>query len=73
LIGLERFAVALVGWLVTDQTLIYATGGLAYGQVSVSGNLNVSASAVAFGDTFGPGISALDASKTNAGFTAGAA
>jgi hypothetical protein len=56
---------------VTDQTLLYATGGLAYGQVSVSGNLNVSASAPAFGDTFGPGTSTFSASKTNVGFAVG--
>ena len=31
-----------LGWLVTDQVLLYATGGLAYGHVGVSGNVNVS-------------------------------
>jgi outer membrane immunogenic protein len=31
-----------VGWLVTDQTFLYATGGLAYGHFGVSGVANVS-------------------------------
>src|SRR5262249_39362747 len=32
-----------LGWLVNDQLLVYATGGLAYGEVAVSGNANISA------------------------------
>ena len=34
---------ARLGYLITDQVLIYGTGGLAYGRVSVSGSTNVSA------------------------------
>jgi outer membrane immunogenic protein len=58
-----------LGWLVTDQTLLYVTGGLAYGQVSVSGNLNVSAST--FGTTWTPVTSVFAASQTNIGFALG--
>jgi opacity protein-like surface antigen len=32
-----------LGLLVSDQLLIYGTGGLAYGRVAVSGGTNVSA------------------------------
>ena len=48
------------GYLITPQLLYYATGGLAYGHVEVSGSTQVPAS-----------ISAFDASKTNTGFTIG--
>ncbi len=60
-----------LGWLATDQTLLYVTGGLAYGHVSVSGNLNVSAADTAIGSTFGPSTSAFSASKTKIGFAVG--
>jgi outer membrane immunogenic protein len=60
-----------VGWLATDQILLYATGGLAYGQVSVSGDLNTSASAPSLGLKWGPGTNAFSASNTNVGFAVG--
>jgi outer membrane immunogenic protein len=60
-----------LGWLVTNQSLLYVTGGLAYGHVSASGSLNVSASTTAGPSTFGPGTSAFSASKTNVGFAIG--
>ena len=34
---------ARLGFLVNDQLLVYGTGGLAYGKVALSGNVNVSA------------------------------
>jgi outer membrane immunogenic protein len=46
------------GYSITPQVLYYATGGLAYGHVEVSGSTQVPAS-----------ISAFSASKTNIGFT----
>ena len=60
-----------VGWLVTDQTLLYGTGGLAYGHVSVSGNYSLSAIVFTGVDTFGPGTGAFSASKTTFGFAVG--
>ena len=48
------------GYFITPQLLYYATGGLAYGHVEVSGSTQVPAS-----------VSSFSASKTNAGFTIG--
>ncbi len=48
------------GYLITPQLMYYATGGLAYGHVEVSGTTQVPA-----------GISAFSASKTNTGFSLG--
>jgi outer membrane immunogenic protein len=59
-----------LGWLVNDQLLVYATGGLAYGEVAVSGNANISASIVS-PFTFTPTTAAFGASKTNVGFSVG--
>jgi outer membrane immunogenic protein len=56
-----------LGWLVDDQLLVYATGGLAYGKVAVSGNTSVN---VAFGSMTANAPFAN--SKTNAGFSVGA-
>jgi outer membrane immunogenic protein len=60
-----------VGWLVTDQVLLYATGGLAYGQVGVSGNVNVSGSQPSLPAFTWAGTSGFSASKTNIGFVVG--
>jgi outer membrane immunogenic protein len=61
-----------VGVLINDGLLVYGTGGLAYGHVSVSGNLNISAAATAPGvSTFGPSSNGFGQSKTNTGFAAG--
>ena len=46
--------------MITPQLLYYATGGLAYGHVEVSGSISVPAS-----------ISAFRASKSNTGFSIG--
>jgi outer membrane immunogenic protein len=56
-----------LGWLVDDQLLVYATGGLAYGKVAVSGNTSVN---IAFGSMTANAPFAN--SKTNAGFSVGA-
>ena len=60
-----------VGYLFNDGLLLYGTGGLAYGQVNVSGNVNVSA-ASPVPNSFGPTTSAFDHSKTAIGFATGA-
>lgn len=61
------------GFLVTDQILLYGTGGLAYGRVEVSGGstpgptatIGVASSAVA------PSAGMFSAAKTNVGYTVG--
>jgi outer membrane immunogenic protein len=62
-----------LGILVGNQLLIYGTGGLAYGEISVSGNANISAilapSAGAL--SFTPTTAGFGASKTNVGFSVG--
>jgi outer membrane immunogenic protein len=59
-----------LGILVGDQLLIYGTGGLAYGEVAVSGNANISAPGP--GNAFTtPTTAAFGASKTSVGFSVG--
>jgi outer membrane immunogenic protein len=53
--------------LINDGLLLYGTGGLAYGHVSVSGNVNL-ATVVR---TFGPNTTAFSQSTTNVGFAVG--
>jgi outer membrane immunogenic protein len=60
-----------LGVLINDGLLLYGTGGLAYGRVSVSGNVNISASLLTTPVTFGPGTALFSQSKTNTGFAAG--
>ncbi len=55
-----------VGFLATDQLLIYGTGGLAFGKVAELGNTNLSAV------PFTPNSAAFGASRTNVGFSVGA-
>ena len=56
------------GWLLTDDALLYVTGGLAYGHVSVSGNFNVSATTVPLFVKFGPSTNGFSSSETKIGF-----
>ncbi|HUI12531.1 MAG TPA: porin family protein [Xanthobacteraceae bacterium] len=49
-----------LGWTVTPETMIYATGGLAYGEVKDSGTI-----------TDGISPTSFSISKTSAGWTAG--
>ena len=65
--------------MITDQVLLYGTGGLAYGRVEVSGVTNVSGSVNTNGGSglppvvpFTPGANAFGDSKTNLGFAVGA-
>ena len=60
-----------LGWLVTDQVLLYATGGLAYGHVGVSGNVNVSGTLPSSPGFTWAGTGGSSASKTNVGFVVG--
>jgi outer membrane immunogenic protein len=59
-----------LGYLINNQVLLYATGGLAYGGVSVSGNATVSGSLENFG-AFPPATTSFSEGKTNTGFTVG--
>jgi len=61
-----------IGWLLTDDALLYVTGGLAYGHVSVSGNFNVSATTVPLFVKFGPSTNGFSSSETKIGFAVGA-
>jgi outer membrane immunogenic protein len=60
---------ARLGALIADQVLLYATGGLAYGEVKLSGSALTSASISAVSFT-SPGT-AFSASHTNLGFAVG--
>ena len=62
------------GILLTDQILLYGTGGLAYGRVEVSGTTSTASTAI-FGIggpvAFTPMSAAFNAAKTNVGYTVG--
>jgi outer membrane immunogenic protein len=62
-----------LGFLISDQVLLYGTGGLAYGHVELSGNTNVNGSIDLILSTapFAPGATAFSESKTNTGFVVG--
>jgi|GEM_PF-572506 outer membrane immunogenic protein len=63
-----------LGVLINDEVLLYGSGGLAYGEVGLSGSVNANASApgaVGFGATFGPNTAAFSESKMKLGFAAG--
>jgi outer membrane immunogenic protein len=57
-----------LGFLINNQILLYATGGLAYGGVSISGNTTASGSLLG---PFPPATTSFSAAKTNIGFTVG--
>jgi len=63
-----------LGFLINNQVLVYATGGLAYGKVGVSGNSIVNGSVI--GPSFtapfnAAGATAFNESRTNIGWTVG--
>jgi outer membrane immunogenic protein len=65
-----------LGFLINDQVLLYGTGGLAYGGVSVSGSTSVNGSENT-NSRFGtvpltPGANAFSESKAKVGFAVGA-
>ncbi|WP_338821551.1 outer membrane protein [Bradyrhizobium septentrionale] len=59
-----------VGGLITDQVLIYGTGGLAFGRVEVSGITGVSGS-INTNAALTPSANAFSDSRTKVGFTVG--
>jgi outer membrane immunogenic protein len=67
-----------LGFLITDQVLLYGTGGLAYGQVKLSGN-SISTGSLSCGQVCFPVFvtplqpfgTAFGTSKTNVGFSIG--
>jgi outer membrane immunogenic protein len=61
-----------LGVLITDQVLLYGTGGLAYGRVELSGITNVNGQFVAGPIPFSPAATSFSDSRTNVGWTAGA-
>jgi outer membrane immunogenic protein len=58
-----------LGYLINDQILLYATGGLAFGNVKLSGA--TAAAVVNLGTPITPAPAAFSGSKTNAGFAVG--
>jgi outer membrane immunogenic protein len=63
---------ARLGMLVTDRLLFFATGGLAYGRVNVSGNTALSGSIPLIPYAFAPTLTAFDVSQNRTGWTIGA-
>jgi outer membrane immunogenic protein len=61
---------ARLGYLISDQLLLYGTGGLAYGGVKSSGIANLSVASHGVGP-FIPGTVAFSTSGTKVGFAAG--
>jgi outer membrane immunogenic protein len=61
-----------VGYLANNELLVYATGGLAYGQVNLTGATNIANISFAGFPPFGTGNAGFGTSKTNVGWTAGA-
>jgi outer membrane immunogenic protein len=64
-----------LGFLITDQILLYGTGGLAYGRVELSGITNVNGSELVPSPPtripFVPGATAFSESKIKAGYAVG--
>lgn len=63
-----------VGYLLTDDLLIYGTGGLAYGNVQLSGATNVNAAtslAIGLPLPFASNATGFSVSKTNVGYSVG--
>jgi outer membrane immunogenic protein len=65
-----------LGFLITDQVLVYGTGGLAYGRVSVSGNTIFTETSTGLNNSappfaLPPGGTQFNASKTGVGFAVG--
>jgi len=58
-----------LGILIGDQLLVYGTGGLAYGEVSVSGNSSISG--VIESNPAASNEAAFSSSKTNVGYSVG--
>jgi outer membrane immunogenic protein len=60
------------GYLITDQVLIYGTGGLAYGRVEINGNASVPVAAITGGPTdFVQSAGTFAAARNNLGYSIG--
>lgn len=60
------------GYLITDQVLIYGTGGLAYGRVEINGNASVPTAAITGGSTnFVPSVGTFAVAQNNLGYSIG--
>lgn len=60
------------GFLITDQVLLYGTGGLAYGRVEINGNASIPSAAITGGPTtFVPSTGTFDVAKNNLGYSIG--
>jgi outer membrane immunogenic protein len=63
---------ARAGFLITDQLLLYGTGGLAYGRVEVNGNASIPAGAITGGPgTFVSTAGTFAVTRNNLGYSAG--
>ncbi len=62
-----------LGYLITDQVMLYGTGGLAYGRVQLSGTTTTSATAQfpGFSDVLVPAAGTFGSARTNTGFSVG--
>jgi outer membrane immunogenic protein len=60
------------GYLITDQVLVYGTGGLAYGRVEINGSASVPTAAI-IGETtnFVPSAGTFATAKNNLGYSIG--
>ena len=71
---IEAFATlrGRAGYLITDQVLIYGTGGLAYGRVEINGNASVPTAAITGGATnFVSSAGTFAVAKNNLGYSIG--
>jgi outer membrane immunogenic protein len=60
------------GLLITDQVLLYGTGGLAYGRVEINGNASIPSAAITGGPTtFVPSAGTFAVAKNNLGYSIG--
>jgi outer membrane immunogenic protein len=63
-----------IGYLITPETLLYGTGGLAYGRVAVSGKIEVTGAYPTFAgppSPLPPGFATFSGSNVNVGFSVG--
>lgn len=61
------------GYLITDQVLLYGTGGLAYGRVRISGNAGIASATLIDGSSLNaPATGAFAVARNNLGYSIGA-
>jgi outer membrane immunogenic protein len=57
--------------LITDQVLLYGTGGLAYGRVEINGNASIPSAAIGGPTTYVPSTGTFAVAKDNLGYSIG--